>query len=66
MSASASWAVMRRARLDWILAAVKAAHWNQQAAAERLGLHRNTVSRVLRAAGVSSRRRHGKKYRRLS
>jgi transcriptional regulator of acetoin/glycerol metabolism len=66
MSASASWAVMRRARLDWILAAVKAAHWNQQAAAARLGIHRNTVSRVLRAAGISVRRRRGRKYRRLS
>jgi transcriptional regulator of acetoin/glycerol metabolism len=57
---------MRRARLLWILKAVKAANWNQQAAAARLGLHRNTVSRVLRAAGISSRRRHGKRYRRLS
>ena len=66
MNASASWAVMRRARLLWILKAVKAANWNQQAAAEHLGLHRNTVSRVLRGAGVSSRRRRGKKYRRLS
>ena len=66
MSTSASWAVMRRARLLWILEAVKAADWNQQAAAERLGLHRNTVSRVLRAAGISSRRRQGKGYWRLS
>jgi transcriptional regulator of acetoin/glycerol metabolism len=66
MSASASWAVMRRARLLWVLEAVKSAHWNQQAAAERLGVHRNTVSRVLREAGVSSRRRRGKRYRRLS
>jgi hypothetical protein len=59
MSTNPSWTVMRRARLAWILNAVKAA-------AERLGLHRNTMSRVLRAAKVSSRRRRGKKYWRLS
>ncbi len=40
---------------QFILAALRAARWNQSRAARALGMHRNTLVRTLRALGIDVR-----------